>query len=113
MWATNKIRDLCLFEATKLMSYITSAGEKCLLDPVETTQIRVAPVTCQHKTLNVNYKGRREVLKTTTRSLKLCNTLWQTASNILRKLWKVEESSLENMQYVSGSRFGFKRKQFM
>jgi hypothetical protein len=83
------------------------------LGRTETTKIRVAALSCQHKTLNVNYKRRREVLKTTTRSLKLCNTLWQTVSNISRKVRKVEESLLENMQYISGSSFDLKRIQFM
>jgi len=88
-------------------------GKECLLGRVETTKIRIAAVICQHKTLNANYKGRREVPKTTIRSLKLCKILWQTASNISQKVWKVEESLLENIQYISGSSFDLKPKQFM
>ena len=95
------------------MSNIISAGEECFLGLAEATKIRIAAVNCQRKMLNVNYEGRREVLKTTTSSLKLCSTLWQTASNISRKVWKVEESLLENMQYISGCSFDLKRKQFM
>ena len=113
MWASSTIRDLCLGEVTKLMSNIISVGEECLLGRAETTKIRIAAVTCQHKMLNANYKGRREVLNTSTRSLKLCKILWQTASNTSRKVWKVEESLLENMQYISRSSFDLKRKQFM
>jgi hypothetical protein len=108
MWATSKIRALCLGEATKLMSNIISVGEECFLGRAETTKIRIAAVTCQHKMLNEDYKGRMEVLKTTTRSLKLFNTLLQTASNILRKVTKVEESLLENMQYFTRSSFDLK-----
>ena len=57
------------------MSNIISAGEECFLGLAEATKIRIAAVNCQRKMLNVNYEGRREVLKTTTSSLKLCSTL--------------------------------------